>query len=588
MSPFWGGVLLALCGYGASVQAGEGAWVFSPEAPGANAPPVGRSLFDRVFSATADRRPVYRIPYPFPALLAYLDEHVGREPTGASRLKKTLIPLGRSLQRDAAAPDYFRYPRVVVAVDTEPDAQAPHALVLRDRLFLGYQEKAQSVEIISYNEEAARFEFQVIRGYGPGGVPRVLYANRALCTSCHRNGGPMFAEAPWDETTSNRAIVRHLTAEHASFYGIPANASGVMPPAIDNATNRANLLPALQLVWREGCGADARPRAVRCRGSLLLAMLQYRLSDATHFDMRSARYRDDLLPALAASWEQRWPQGLAIPSPDLPDRKPAADNRVPPELEPSRPRPATAVWHATRARDVAQMVAGLGELLTAAEITALDDALLERGRQAGAPSVDHRVPCALTITALRAGRERVAFDCHAGAHTGGPAASGQLVHEPDGSVRGRLELLRFGAEAFSELELSGHAARGAVDALRVYHKHGLLHARRADGRAVAMFTLRVPEGSSGLVPVGTHAQTEGELILTVMDDFAPVRAAVAALERQTLAGAGILGPQPLYGPRVMAALFGALGLTPAIGCCEAPHPLPPLRVEGEGGAASGT
>ena len=37
--------------------------------------------------------------------------------------KAVLIPLGRSLQRNSAAPEFFAYPRVVVAVDAEPAGQ---------------------------------------------------------------------------------------------------------------------------------------------------------------------------------------------------------------------------------------------------------------------------------------------------------------------------------------------------------------------------------------------------------------------------------------------------------------------------------
>ena len=38
----------------------------------------------------------------------------------------------------------------------------------RDRLYLGYQENANLIEVISYNEAAARFEFQLVRDYRAG------------------------------------------------------------------------------------------------------------------------------------------------------------------------------------------------------------------------------------------------------------------------------------------------------------------------------------------------------------------------------------------------------------------------------------
>ncbi len=42
---------------------------------------------------------------------------------GLPPLKITLIPLGRSLQRDAGAPDFFRFPRVVAAADGDQQAR---------------------------------------------------------------------------------------------------------------------------------------------------------------------------------------------------------------------------------------------------------------------------------------------------------------------------------------------------------------------------------------------------------------------------------------------------------------------------------
>ena len=54
-------------------------------------------------------------------------------------------------------------------------------LVLKDRLFLGYQPQAEAIEVISYNEMAGRFEFQVVENYSESGVPKVYYANRPTC-----------------------------------------------------------------------------------------------------------------------------------------------------------------------------------------------------------------------------------------------------------------------------------------------------------------------------------------------------------------------------------------------------------------------
>ena len=59
------------------------------------------------------------VPFPFAALLQRVEARMGRD-SRAPATKAVLIPLGRSLQRNSAAPDFFAYPRAVVAVDAEP------------------------------------------------------------------------------------------------------------------------------------------------------------------------------------------------------------------------------------------------------------------------------------------------------------------------------------------------------------------------------------------------------------------------------------------------------------------------------------
>ena len=79
-------------------------------------------------------------------------------------------------------------------------------LLLKDRLYLGYQEKANAIEIISYNGKAGRFEFQVVHDYAPGLTPTVSYASRPLCMGCHQNGGPIWSEPPWEETQGSSTL----------------------------------------------------------------------------------------------------------------------------------------------------------------------------------------------------------------------------------------------------------------------------------------------------------------------------------------------------------------------------------------------
>lgn len=173
-------------------------WIVAPGEPGSDVPPVGRSLFDYLVTDNSGPEPVYRVPFPFTALREGLERQLRKNANGSSGIRQVLIPLGRSLQRTAAAPDFFRYPRVVLAVDGEPQAQ-PHesGVFMKDRLYLGYLEKPGVLEVISYNESAGRFEFQIVSDYREGGKANVVYANRAVCTACHQNLTPIFARPLW-------------------------------------------------------------------------------------------------------------------------------------------------------------------------------------------------------------------------------------------------------------------------------------------------------------------------------------------------------------------------------------------------------
>ena len=121
-------------------QSSEPVWVVDPANPGPDMPPVGRSLFDYLVTAENGGQMRYKVPFPFAALVRRIEEELGAG-NQSSRLKGVLIPLNRSLQRHGAKPEYFRYPRAVIGVDSEPPMRAGlSGLLLKDRLFFGYQE----------------------------------------------------------------------------------------------------------------------------------------------------------------------------------------------------------------------------------------------------------------------------------------------------------------------------------------------------------------------------------------------------------------------------------------------------------------
>ena len=320
------------------------------------------------------------------------------DPGGLPPLKITLIPLGRSLQRDAGAPDFFRFPRVVAAAD---GANRPGFAPLKDRLFLGFHEQGEVVEVISYNDAAARFEFQVVRDYAPGKTPQVFYARRGLCLACHQNAAPIFSRPLWDETPANPAIAARLRATGRDFYGVKVTGTDIAY-LIDAATDRANKFAVWQLLWQQGCGEGDEGDA--CRQEAFTAALAY---------ARSLRLpAPTALPRLDQTWHALWPDGLPIPNPDLPNRDPLA-MLTDPANDPLLLRPPLELW---RAPDKTAFVVGLAGMLDTVAVAQLDhaelSAPLERLRADGAFAARPFGPDLLDALLAQIGKPRLAAHTH--------------------------------------------------------------------------------------------------------------------------------------------------------------------------------
>ena len=258
-------------------------WAVDPADPGPDLPPLGRSLFDFAVIQRAGDNPAYDIPFPFEALVRRVEERAGCPGRNGSCIQQVLIPLGRSLQRVAAAPDFFAFPRVVIAVDGE----GPSGMLLKDRLYLGYQERSNLIEVISYNEAAGRFEFQVVKDYRSGGSPRVVYASRNVCTACHQNLAPLFSRQQWDETNANPAVAELLSHARGSFYGFTSTpgyrnsrcdrwrdssrqhafrVSNVVAAGVRGGSDPGRRVPSCDRNRRTSIPLEWRAR-VRCRGT---------------------------------------------------------------------------------------------------------------------------------------------------------------------------------------------------------------------------------------------------------------------------------------------------------------------------------
>ncbi len=510
------GLLAAMPAWPADTPAGP-AWVVNPAAPGDHLPPAGGSLFDQLF---ADGRGGHALPFPFEKLLARVDAQLVVDP--ASPLppaKRVLIPLGRSLQRTAAAPDYFHFPRVVVGVDSPPVAGAP---LLKDRLFIGYLEKSAVLEVISYNEAVGRFEFQLVKDYRAGARPQVFHANRNICFACHQNGAPIFSRALWDETNANPAIAAQLEATGRRFYGIPPGRGVDVPYAIDKAVARANRFALTQRLWRDGCGEGEA--GARCRAGLFAAAVRLRLADG-----RAAR-PDDTFDAtvarpLRASAASRWPDGLAIGRADLPNRNPlqglaawpddaparVARSHVAARFEPLLPRPPEVWWRG----EAAEAVAGVAEFVVDGDWA--------------------RVEAALARRAGRLARIGLEFDC-----APQPAARASRCQGPGSAV------LDWSAGHVERLSLAGEAPVPAFSPAQTV--------RLASGDVLEGVDSRALKGGAGRLTLRLRADSRA--LTEAMDTVA-----------DSANGRALLDGRPIPRAGLIAALLEALG--------DPPRRLPP-------------
>lgn len=272
-------------------------------------PPAGtRSLFDHLVAQNDG------LPYPFEKLVEMLKK---QDPEG--RMPVTLmIPQGRSLLKAQAD---FHHPRVLVAADFQaPGTPASLGLAPRGQLFLGFVEDANEIEVLSYNEAAGRFEFQLVQDYSATGARRIVYARRAVCTTCHQGGTPIFPQRPWAETNGQPEIAAMIVAARGNepYLGMPLEQPLASPERFDELTDTGAFVAVTQQLWIDACGAEGQD----CRRLMLKLALRY-LSDPGSFDAQSpdaARLRQ----MQAAAWPA---EGIAVPESDLRNRDPLAEQR---------------------------------------------------------------------------------------------------------------------------------------------------------------------------------------------------------------------------------------------------------------------
>ncbi|MES2356209.1 MAG: hypothetical protein V4568_17755 [Pseudomonadota bacterium] len=585
---------------GISGSTSEPLWVIDPNVVGDNLPPTGRSLFDFLVTQRKGNGYIYDVPFPFDALRKRIQASPQQNGAAASSVKQVLIPLGRSLQRTAAAPEFFKYPRAVLAVDGEPSLQGEYnvrpTMLLKDRLYIGYQEKTNLLEVISYNEAAARFEFQIVKDYRPGGSPKVFYANRAVCMSCHQNGAPIFSRQVWDETNANPKVAALLRSFRREMFGIPVDRGIDVPYAIDNATDRANLLAVYQLVWREGCGGNDAD-AIRCRAGLFTGLLQYKLSGNQQFDRNASQYREQTVARISATAQKRWPGGLAIGNPDIPNRDPlpgetglglpndllmaatgkgndanarkmlANLSNVSAAFEPLNPRPPLEVWPISQPEQTARVVAGLSTFVADADIARLNAYLIDRSSREKTSYRTYQARCKINRKTISSGRQRTDFVCSAAQVV---AMTGYLELERGRIVNGVLDSLQLNnQEALRDITLPAatiktHGGKSKVG-LRLHRNNAPV--RSVDGNLIERIELTWPNGSS---------LEEGAVTVAVREDFKAVERVIAKMVEDGFDG---FSAKPFRRVGLMAGLFARLGMRSMAFCCADDTGMPPPIVE---------
>jgi cytochrome c553 len=464
-------------------------WAVDPAVPGSDRAASGTSLFELLIR----RNDSVDIPFPFERLIAQLESTAGCRPADACT-RALLIPLGRSLQRVAGGPDYFVHPRAVVAFVGDVGT----SVQVRDRLYLGYQEQANQLEVISYNEALARFEFQVVSDYRAGGRPVLRQAARRMCISCHQNQGPIFSRQVWSETSANPVVGTRLSEHRSSFFGIPARSDTGVANAIDDATDRASRLLLTQRLWQDGCGPA--PAGDACRRGALLASLQLALTADRAFDV-SDRFQSDVTTTLRQRARLLWPQGLSVPTADIHNRDPFDVPDVPPRLDPLQPREPLEVLPAEGDALALSLVRGIRDFWSDRQLQQID-----RTAMHGNVAPRHRVTARCRLDS-EAGNTR--FDCN-GAGPPELRISGMAIEdEPLGELSFKSVPLRHVRVA----ALSRLATAASESTLRFQLRDHDRQARVATGAAIESVALYWSPASKGL---------NGRIEFSLRDDLAIV------------------------------------------------------------------
>ncbi len=447
------------------------------------------------------------LPFPFELVLERLTHLAGED-----GVQTALIPLGRSLQRYAGAPDYFASPRLVVAVtgDTAGGHDRPR---LADRLYLGYQPAAEAVEAISYDDAIGEFVFHEVVDYGASDTAEIERADPQICLRCHQGAGPIFARPLWDETNASVRVATRLSIRGGIFHGAIVRQSVDALEAFDAATDRAALIAVANQLWAEGCPDPT------CRAALFTDAIRHRLGAP-------------MIGAAANTFAEhaaaRWPGGLDVVSPDLPNRDPMVSlATTEPELileptgpmDPETPRPSVTLWQ-PGPDSYAAAVRHVSDFLSDQDLSWIEQKLA----RIGATVQETAFPCVRRSVELAGGGEEVRFTCSFAAVTIGGFVTPDLT--------GRVDVTAGGTTRRAQ------ATAGSDGAAILLHPEGR-SLRLPDGRRIAALTL-----------------DDDTLILELVADLPALDAALA---RQAQQGGPAFGPGPFQRRALLRLIGDVLG-----------------------------
>ncbi|SMF60367.1 hypothetical protein [Pseudobacteriovorax antillogorgiicola] len=299
-------------------------------------PHRGASYFDYLLKEagiTYDGREQPLTPHPYRRMAEAINQF--------TPFFSAVIPFGRSLQKMASYPQSLKYPRLLLASSADKAGLNTH---LEGRLFIGYVEPTGKLEVISYNNQLGRFEFQIVDDLIPGGKAKIRYARRELCLRCHQGGVPIFAGGDWLEATAFNHSLRSLVEEAMNsnqYLGVPlardqkAEAYDLWPrpERYDDMVNIGARLIGYQKAWQELCPATYQRSD--CWSTLLSWMIFSNLYPDQGFPV-PRRLLDQFYKVLGDGT-------IDIPEDRIPDHDPVQNGKLsyqlPKNKDPSRNRP---------------------------------------------------------------------------------------------------------------------------------------------------------------------------------------------------------------------------------------------------------